>query len=60
VRLIAILVGLAAIATGIGGVFANLVYGEGYLAALGLAVSLNSITLGLILVYMGLRDKWIY
>jgi vacuolar-type H+-ATPase subunit I/STV1 len=59
-RLIAILVGLAAITTGLGGVFANLVYGEGYLAALGLAISLSSITLGLILVYMGLRDTWSY
>jgi hypothetical protein len=50
-----ILVGLAAISTGITGVFTNLFYGEGYLAALGLAASLSSITLGANFVYLGVE-----
>jgi vacuolar-type H+-ATPase subunit I/STV1 len=54
------LIGLAAITTGLGGVFANLVYGEGYLAALGLGISLVTLMLGLILIYMGLSNKWSY
>ena len=53
-----ILVGLAAISTGITGVFTNLLYGEGYLALAGLAVSLSSVTLGLILFIWGLREEW--
>jgi len=53
-----ILVGLAAISTGITGVFTNLLYGEGYLALAGLAVSLTTMMLGLILLYMGLREEW--
>jgi hypothetical protein len=53
-----ILVGLTAITTGLGGIIANLFYGEGYMAALGLAVSLSNITLGLILFAWGLRDRW--
>jgi formate-dependent nitrite reductase membrane component NrfD len=53
-----ILVGLAAMSVGISGVFANLLYGEGYLALAGLAISFTSITLGLILFIMGLRNKW--
>jgi len=53
-----ILVGLTAIVTGISGVFANLFYGEGFIALAGLAVSLSSITLGLILFIWGLRGRW--
>jgi hypothetical protein len=53
-----ILVGLTAVVTGIGGVFANLVYGEGHLALLGIGISLSTLTLGLIITYMGLSDKW--
>jgi hypothetical protein len=58
VRLLLILVGLAAISTGLGGVFSNLFYGEGYLALAGLAISFTTITLGLIVLIMGLRGKW--
>ena len=57
-RLLIILVGLTAIVTGISGVFANLFYGEGFIALAGLAVSLSSITLGLILFIWGLRGRW--
>jgi hypothetical protein len=53
-----ILVGLTAIAVAIGGVFSNMVYGEGYMAALGLGISVTTLCLGLILVYMGLRGRW--
>jgi hypothetical protein len=53
-----LLIGLTAITVGLGGVFANLVYGEGYMAALGLGISLSSITLGLILFIWGLRGRW--
>jgi hypothetical protein len=59
-RLLVILIGLTAIATGLGGVFANLIYGNGFIALLGLGVSLTTLALGLILVYIGLRDTWIY
>jgi len=58
VRLVAIVIGLAAISTGITGVFTNLLYGEGYIAAAGLVASLSSITLGLILFIWGLRGRW--
>ena len=53
-----ILIGLTAIVTGLGGVFANLFYGEGYIAALGIGISLATLCLGIILFYMGLRDRW--
>jgi hypothetical protein len=59
-RLLTILIGLTAIVTGISGVFANLLYGEGYLALAGLAISFTTLTLGLILFIMGLRNKWNY
>jgi len=55
---LSILVGLVAIATGLGGVFANLFYGEGYLALVGLAISLATLALGLILFYTGVRRRW--
>jgi hypothetical protein len=58
VRLLVILVGLTAIITGIGGVFANLAYGEGHLALLGIGISLSTLTLGLIITYMGLSNTW--
>jgi hypothetical protein len=57
-RLLVLLTGLAAISVGISGVFANLFYGEGYLALAGLAISFTTITLGLILFIMGLREEW--
>jgi hypothetical protein len=57
-RLLLIMVGLTAITTGLGGIIANTFYGEGYMAALGLAVSLSSITLGTILFIMGLSGRW--
>jgi hypothetical protein len=53
-----ILVGLTAVVTGTGGVFANLVYGEGFMAAIGIGISLSTLTLGLIITYMGLSDRW--
>jgi hypothetical protein len=55
-----ILVGLTAITTGIGGVFANVFYGEGYIALLGLGISVTTLVLGLILFIMGLSNKWSY
>jgi hypothetical protein len=58
INTIATLIGLTAIATGLGGVFANLFYGEGYLAALGLGVSLSTLCLGMLLFIMGLRGRW--
>jgi len=54
----AILVGLVAIATGLGGVFANMFYGEGYLALVGLAISLATLALGSILFLTGVRRLW--
>ena len=57
-RLLVLLVGLTAISVGLGGVFVNLFFGEGYLALAGLTISFTTITLGLILFIMGLRDKW--
>jgi hypothetical protein len=54
----AILVGLVAIATGLGGVFANMFYGEGYLALVGLAISLTTLCLGLLLFITGVRGLW--
>jgi len=60
VSAIAVLIGLTAVFTGLGGVFANLFYGEGYLALAGLAVSLATLTLGLTLFYGGLRRLWRY
>jgi vacuolar-type H+-ATPase subunit I/STV1 len=59
-KLLTVLIGLTAIVTGLGGVFANLVYGEGYLAALGIGISLTTLMLGVILIYMGLREEWSY
>ena len=53
-----ILIGLTAIVTGLGGVFANIFYGEGFIAVLGLGISLTTMMLGLILLYMGLREEW--
>ena len=58
--MLVVLIGLTAITTGIGGVFANMVYGEGYLAALGIGISLTTLMLGVILLYMGLSNKWSY
>jgi hypothetical protein len=55
-----ILVGLTAMSVGIGGVFANLFYGEGYLALAGLAISFTTLCLGLILFIWGLRGRWSY
>jgi hypothetical protein len=57
-RLAAILIGLTAISTGLGGVFANLFYGEGYIAALGLGISLSTLCLGMLLLIWGLRGRW--
>jgi hypothetical protein len=57
-KLLVILFGLTAIVTGLGGVFANLFCGEGYLALAGLAISLTTLCLGLILFTMGLRGRW--
>jgi len=59
-KLLVILIGLTAIVTGIGGVFANMVYGEGFIALLGMGVSLTTLMLGVILLYMGLSNKWSY
>ena len=53
-----ILVGLVAIATGLGGVFSNMVYGEGYLALAGLSISLATLVLGSILFLTGVRRLW--
>jgi hypothetical protein len=58
VRLLVTLIGLTVITVGLGGVFSNTVYGEGYLALAGLAISFTTITLGLILFIWGLRAKW--
>jgi len=55
---LSILVGLVAIATGLGGVFANLFYGEGYLVLAGLAISLATLVLGSILFLTGVRRLW--
>jgi phosphoglycerol transferase MdoB-like AlkP superfamily enzyme len=60
VNVLATLMGLAAIITGLGGILANVFYGEGYLALAGLAVSLAALALGLILFYGGLRGLWRY
>jgi hypothetical protein len=57
-RLLVILVGLAAMSVGISGVFANLFYGEGYLALAGLAISLSTLSLGVILFITGVRSLW--
>jgi hypothetical protein len=57
-NVLATLIGLTAIATGLGGVFSNIVYGEGYLALAGLAISLATLALGLILFYTGVRRLW--
>ena len=57
-KLLVILLGLTAIATGLGGIFANLVYGKGFIAVLGLGISLATLCLGIILFYMGLREEW--
>ena len=57
-RVLVILVGITAILVGIGGVFANMVYGEGSIALYGIGISLATLTLGLILIYMGLREEW--
>jgi hypothetical protein len=59
-RLLVFLIGLTAITVGIGGILANTFYGEGFIALLGLGVSLTTLMLGLILLYMGLRDTWSY
>jgi phosphoglycerol transferase MdoB-like AlkP superfamily enzyme len=58
INVLAVLIGLTAVLTGLGGVLANLFYGEGYLALAGLAVSLATLALGLILFYGGLRGLW--
>jgi hypothetical protein len=58
VRLLVIMVGLTAIVTGIGGVFANLFYGKGSIALYGMGISMATLCLGLILIYMGLREEW--
>jgi hypothetical protein len=59
-RLLVLLIGLTAIAVAIGGVFANIFYGEGYIALLGLGISVTTLVLGLTLFIMGLRDTWSY
>jgi hypothetical protein len=55
-----ILIGLTAITTGLGGILANMMYGKGFIALLGLGISLTTMMLGLILLYMGLSNKWSY
>jgi vacuolar-type H+-ATPase subunit I/STV1 len=60
VRLLTILIGLTAITVGLGGVFANIAYGEGLIAAIGIGISLITLCLGVILLYMGLRKEWSY
>jgi len=55
-----ILIGLTAITTGLGGILANMMYGKGFIAVLGLGISLTTLCLGLILLYMGLSNKWSY
>jgi uncharacterized membrane protein len=60
VNVLATLIGLVAVVTGLGGVFANIFYGEGYLALAGLAVSLTNMVLGFILFYWGLMGLWRY
>jgi hypothetical protein len=59
-NVLATLIGLVAVVTGLGGVFANIFYGEGYLALAGLAVSLTNIVLGFMLFYWGLTGLWRY
>jgi hypothetical protein len=59
-RLLVVLIGLVAITVGLGGVFANMFYGEGYIVALGLGVSLSTLFLGMLLFIWGLRDRWSY
>jgi hypothetical protein len=53
-----VLIGITAILVGLGGVFANMVYGEGNIALFGIGISLTTLILGLILIYMGLREEW--
>jgi hypothetical protein len=58
VRAIVVLVALTAVATGIGGVFANAFYGDGCTALAGLAISLATLMLGLVLLAMGAMGAW--
>ena len=58
VNALATLIGLVAVVTGLGGVFANAFYGEGYLALAGLAVSLANVVLGFTLFYWRLAGLW--
>jgi hypothetical protein len=58
VRLPLLLTGLTVTTVGLSGVFSNTVYGEGLTATLGIGISLVTLTLGLIITYMGLRAKW--
>jgi len=58
VRTIIVLVALTAVATGIGGVFANAFYGEGCTALAGLAISLATLILGLVLLAMEVTGTW--
>jgi hypothetical protein len=58
VNTITVLIGLTAVVTGLGGVLANLFYGEGGLALAGLAVSLATLALGFMLFYGGLIGLW--
>jgi hypothetical protein len=57
-KLLTVLIGLTAITTGLGGILANLFYGEGFIAALGIGISITTLMLGVILLYMGLSDRW--
>jgi hypothetical protein len=52
------LIALTAIAVGIGGVLANVFYGDGCTALAGLAISLTTLVLGLVLFAMGVTGKW--
>jgi hypothetical protein len=53
-----VLIGITAILVGIGGVFANLFYGEGSIALYGMGISIATLCLGVVLIYMGLREEW--
>ena len=59
-KLLTILIGITAITTGLGGILANLFYGKGFIAVLGIGISLTTLCLGIILLYMGLSNKWSY
>jgi hypothetical protein len=57
-RLLLMLIGLAVVSTGLGGVLANTQHGEGLTGLLGLVISLTTLTLGLTVLITGLRATW--